>query len=131
MNKFPLINAQGTAIYKQYGSFPGVLSDTYQLNTPGVTTKAVSVYTLDNDDNGKIVVFTNATAITLTIPAELTERFTCSLIQYGLGQVTVTPGAGTTLRLRGNTNKTGGQYAVVSLISVVKDEYILAGDTTT
>jgi hypothetical protein len=131
MNKSPLINAQGTAIYRQYGSFPGVLADTYQLNNPGVTTKSVSSYTLTDADNGKIVVFTSSSAVTLTIPAGLTELFTCSLVQYGTGQVTVAAGTGVTLRLRGSTNKTGGQYAIASLISVVTNEYILAGDTST
>jgi hypothetical protein len=131
MNKSPLTNSEGTAIYKQYGSFPGVLADTYQLNNPGVTTKSASTYTLNNNDNGKIVVFTSASAVTLTIPAGLTPRFTCSIVQYGVGQVTVAAGAGVTLRLRGSTNKTGGQYAIASLISVVTNEYILAGDTST
>jgi hypothetical protein len=131
MNKSPLTNSEGTAIYKQYGSFPGVLADTYQLNNPGVTTKSASTYTLNNNDNGKIVVFTSGSAVTLTIPAGLTLRFTCSIVQYGAGQVTVAAGAGVTLRLRGSTNKTGGQYAIASLISVVTNEYILAGDTST
>jgi hypothetical protein len=131
VNKSPLINTQGTAVYRQYGSFPGVLADTYQLNNAGVTTKSVSSYTLTEADNGKIVVFTSASAVTLTIPANLTPLFTCSLVQYGTGQVTVTAGTGVTLRLRGSTNKTGGQYAIASLVSVVTNEYILAGDTST
>ena len=131
MNKSPLINAQGTAIYRQYGNFPGVSSGTYLLNNPGVTTKSVSSYTLTDADNGRIVVFTSASAVTLTIPANLTDLFTCSLVQYGTGQVTVSAGTGVTLRLRGSTNKTGGQYAIASLFSVVTNEYILAGDTST
>lgn len=131
MNKSPVINSEGTAIYKQYGSFPGVLADTYQLNTPAITTVSTSSYTLNNDNNGKIIVFTNGSAVTLTIPAGLTANFTCSLVQYGAGQVTVAAGSGVTLRLRGSTNKTGGQYAIASLLSVVTNEYILAGDTST
>jgi hypothetical protein len=130
MPKFPLINSEGTAIYKQYCNFPGVSADTYQLNPPGVTTKTATAYTLNNNDNGKIVVFTNSSAITLTIPAGLDKRFTCSIVQYGTGQITVTAGAGATLRLRNNTNKTGGQYAIASLVSVITNEYILTGDTT-
>ena len=131
MNKSPLINSRGTAVYRQYGNFPGVLAGTYQLNDPGVTTKNVSSYTLTDADNGRIVVFTSASAVTLTIPADLTRLFTCSLVQYGTGQVTVVADAGVTLRLRGSTNKTGGQYAIASLISVLPNEYILAGDTST
>jgi hypothetical protein len=131
MSNLARLNAEGLAIYKQYGSFPGVLSDTYQLNIPGINTVAASSYTLNTSDNGKIIVFTSSSAVTLTIPAGLTDRFTCSLVQYGTGQVTVTAGAGVTLRLRGSTNKTGGQYAIASLVSVVNDEYILAGDTST
>lgn len=131
MNILARLNTEGTAIFKNYGSFPAVLSDTYQLNIPAINTVSASNYTLNNNDNGKIIVFTSGSAVTLTIPSGLTERFTCSLIQYGAGQVTVTTGAGATLQLRGSTNKTGGQYAIASLVSVVVDEYILAGDTST
>jgi hypothetical protein len=131
MNNLARLNTEGVAIYKQYGSFPGVLADTYQLNIPGISTISATSYTLNNDDNGTVIVFTNGSSITLTIPAGLTERFTCSVVQYGAGQVTVAAGAGVTLRLRGSTNKTGGQYAIASLISVVPNEYILAGDTST
>ena len=131
MSNLARLNAEGVAVFRNYGNFPAVLSDTYQLNIPGINTIAASSYTLNTSDNGKIIVFTSASAVTLTIPAELTNRFTCSLVQYGTGQVTVTAGAGVTLRLRGSTNKTGGQYAIASLVSVVNDEYILAGDTST
>jgi len=131
MSNLARLNSDGLAIYANYGSFPGVLADTYQLNVPGINTISTSSYTLNNDDNGTVVVFTSSSAITLTIPAGLTQRFTCSVVQYGTGQVTVTAGAGVTLRLRGSTNKTGGQYAIASLLSVVANEYILAGDTST
>jgi hypothetical protein len=131
MNNLARLNSEGTAIFKHYGSFPGVSADTYQLNIPAISTISSSSYTLNNDDNGTVVVFTSGSAVTLTIPAGLTQRFTCSVVQYGAGQVTVTAGAGVTLRLRGSTNKTGGQYAIASLLSVVANEYILAGDTST
>jgi hypothetical protein len=131
MDNLARLNTQGVALFKNYGSFPGILADTYQLNIPGINTVSSSSYTLTTDDNGTIVVFTSGSAVTLTVPAGLTDRFTCSVVQYGAGQVTVTAGAGVTLRLRGSTNKTGGQYAIASLVSVVNDEYILAGDTST
>jgi hypothetical protein len=131
MSNLARLNADGIARFKNYGNFPGVLADTYQLNTPGISTISTSSYTLNNNDNGIIVVFTSGSAVTLTIPAGLTERFTCSIVQYGAGQVTVAAGAGVTLQLRGSTNKTGGQYAIASLLSVVANEYILAGDTST
>jgi hypothetical protein len=51
-------------------------------------------------------------------------------VQYGAGQVTVAAGAGATLRVRASANKTAGQYAIASILSVVADEYILVGDTT-
>jgi hypothetical protein len=131
MSNLARLNTDGTAIYKNYSSFPGVLADCYQLNPPGINTQSGTTYTLNNNDNGKIVVFTSASAITLTVPTGLTKQFTCSVVQYGAGQITFAAGSGATLRLRGSTNKTGGQYAIASLISVVSNEYILAGDTST
>lgn len=130
-NFFVLNTRNGIATFKPYADFPGVISDHYRLTPDGVNTQSGTTYTLTVNDDGRVIVFTSGSAITLTIPSELKLGFSCSVVQYGAGQVTFSAGSGVTLRLRSGSNKTGGQYAVTSLISVVEDEYIVTGDTTT
>jgi hypothetical protein len=85
-------------------------------------------YTLLASDLGKIVKFTNGSAITVTLPNNLGLGFTCTVIQYGGGQITFSTSSSTLYNRQSHT-KTAGQYAVVSLISCVADVYVLAGDT--
>ena len=131
ISDFFVLNARsGVATFKPYADFPGVISDHYKLTPDGINTQSGTTYALTVDDNGRVIVFTNGSAVTLTIPSGLGVGFSCSVVQYGAGQVTVSAGTGVTLRLRTSSNKTGGQYAVVSLLSVVANEYIVTGDTT-
>ena len=85
-------------------------------------------YTLLASDLGKIVKFTNGSAITVTLPSGLGLGFTATVIQYGAGQITFSTSSSTLYNRQSHT-KTAGQYAVVSLISCVADVYVLAGDT--
>lgn len=131
ISDFFLLNAKsGVAVFKPFAEFPGVISDRYQLTPQGVNTQSGTAYTLIDTDNGRVVAFTSGSAVTLTVPSGLGAGFSCSVVQYGAGQVTVATGAGATLRVRASANKTAGQYAVASILSVVANEYILVGDTT-
>lgn len=98
------------------------------LNTQGGTT-----YTLQASDTGKTIVFTSATAVTVTLPNSL-NYVCCRILQYGAGQVTLSPASGATLRNASTHTKTRAQYSEVDLF--IRDnsggsaaEYILAGDT--
>jgi hypothetical protein len=53
--------------------------------------------------------------------------FNCTIIQSGAGKVTVAAGAAT-LNSYSGLFSTMGQYAVISLISPVADEFIAAGN---
>jgi hypothetical protein len=86
--------------------------------------------TLGASDNGKIIKFTSASAITVTVPSGLGSGFSVTVIQYGAGQVSFTT-SGTTINNRQSHGSTAGQYAVVSLIAHEADIFVLAGDTTT
>ena len=132
INDFFVLNTRnGIATFKPYADFPGVIADHYKLTPDGVNTQAGTTYALTVNDNGRVIVFTSASGVTLTVPSGLDLGFSCSIVQYGTGQVTISAGSGVTLRLRSNANKTGGQYAVASLLSVVANEYVVIGDTTT
>lgn len=93
-----------------------------------------TTYTLQASDAGKVVELTNASAITLTAPNSLPEGFSCTLIQGGAGQVTISAASGATLRNRQSHAKIAGQWGAAFLH--VRDnaggaaaEYVLGGDT--
>ena len=131
INDYIVLNAKnGVAVFSLYADLPGVISDHFQLTPEGVNTQSGTSYTLTATDNGGVVAFTSGSAIALTVPSGLGAGFSCSVVQYGAGQVTVSAGAGVTLRVRVSANKTAGQYAIASILSVVANEYILVGDTT-
>ena len=131
INDYIVLNAKnGVAVFSLYADLPGVISDHFQLTPEGVNTQSGTAYTLTATDNGGVVAFTSGSAIALTVPSGLGAGFSCSVVQYGAGQITVSAGAGATLRVRVSANKTAGQYAIASILSVVANEYILVGDTT-
>jgi hypothetical protein len=131
INDYIVLNARnGVAVFSLYADLPGVISDHFQLTPEGVNTQSGTSYTLTATDNGGVVAFTSGSAIALTVPSGLGAGFSCSVVQYGAGQITVAAGSGATLRIRASANKTAGQYAIASLLSVVANEYILVGDTT-
>jgi hypothetical protein len=49
------------------------------------------------------------------------------IVQYGAGTVTIA-GSGVTVVNRSNYTKTGGQYAIVTIVSPVANTFITAGD---
>lgn len=103
----PVSTAQQTAIDAKANAL-----DTYNFQT-GTT------YTLQASDLGKIVVLTNAAAITVTVPNSLVAGFNCLTRQGGAGQVTFVAGSGATLNAYPTgAVKTYGIYAKVD-VSVV------------
>lgn len=88
-----------------------------------------TTYTLIASDNGKIVTFNNAGAITLTVPAGLPIGFNVTIVQLGAGAVTIS-GVATTINNRGGNTKTNGQYAVAGLMSTILNVYVSGGDLT-
>ena len=87
-----------------------------------------TTYSLVQADNGKVITMNNASAITLTIPSGLTAGFNCMIVQYGAGTVTIVGASGVTVVNRSNYNKTGGQYAIVTIVSPVANTFITGGD---
>jgi hypothetical protein len=89
-------------------------------------------------DAGKLITASNASPITISIPTDATANANFPVgtqilvMQLGLGQVTVsavTPGT-TTVNSKNGT-KTSGQYAVISLIKVAANSWVVGGDATT
>jgi hypothetical protein len=91
-----------------------------------VNTQSGTSYTLTATDNGKIISCTSNSAVTITVPA-LTSGFNCLIVQRGTGQITLSA-SGSTINNRYNFNKTAGQHAIMSLLSVAAGIFISSGD---
>lgn len=91
-----------------------------------------TTYTLVLADNGKLITLSNASAIAVTVPTNASVAFPIGsqilLNQLGAGQVTVS-GASVTFNGK-NGLKTSGQYAVICLIKIATDTWVLSGDAT-
>jgi hypothetical protein len=101
--------------------------DNLTLNAQTGTT-----YTLVLTDAHKLVTLNNASPITLTIPTNASVAFETgdqvNLLQLGAGQVTI-GGAGVTLRSEGSKLKIKGQYALVTVVKINTDEWVVLGNT--
>lgn len=91
-----------------------------------------TAYTLVLGDGGALVEMTGASAVALTVPPNSSVAFpvgtTVVVRQYGAGQVTLTAGAGVTIRSRGGALKLAGQYAECTLSKRGTDEWVASGD---
>jgi len=92
-----------------------------------INVQAGTSYTLQASDNGGVVAFTNASPVTVTVPAGLGAGFNVGIVQVGAGVVTPTP-ASTALHHRLSLSKTAGQYAYMTLVAYSADTFLLSGD---
>lgn len=97
------------------------------INVGTVKTQSAS-YTLTAADNGRVLDFTSATAVTLTVPNTLPVGFQVSVTQAGAGQVTFTGGTGMTINNRYSATKTSGQWAKAGLEIRAAGSAVLSGD---
>tara|TARA_B100001123_G_scaffold9901_1_gene12127 strand:+ start:2877 stop:7730 length:4854 start_codon:yes stop_codon:yes gene_type:complete len=93
-----------------------------------VVTESGTSRTLAASDNGKVIVCTNGSATTITVPASLDTGFAVTVIQAGAGQITFSASS-TTINNRQSHTKTAGQHARVGLVQTSSDTYNLGGDT--
>lgn len=100
------------------------------LDTP-IKTYIVNT-TLSLVDANCIVEGNNATAMTITIPANASVAFPIGtnivVYQKGAGTVTIAAAAGVTLWANGNKTKTSAQYAAAALFKVATDTWLIGGD---
>lgn len=91
-----------------------------------------TTYTTVLADDGKLVTLDNGSAITLTIPPNGTVAYgigtQINIMQLGAGQVTITPGAGVTIRSAGSKLKTSAQYAVATCVKIASDTWVAVGN---
>ena len=91
-----------------------------------------TTYTAVLGDDGKLVTCDNAAAIALTIPPNSSVAFgigtQINIMQLGAGTVTITAGAGVTLRSAGSKLKTDAQYAVATCCKIATDTWVVIGN---
>ena len=115
--KYPVVNTAESALEFVSG---GRLA----IKTVGGTS-----YTLLGSDAGKLLIFTNASAITVTVPPDvLTQGDVVCIRQGAAGQVTLTPGAGVTLSSSDNLLSTRTQAAQIALIADGANQFGVIGE---
>ena len=117
--------AAGRALAASGASKDLVLSTNFQTGT---------TYTVLAADAGKLVDYTNASAIAVTLPATFPVGFNCDWLQGGAGQITFAAASGGTLVNRQSHTKSYGQYAGGSLLVRANSggsaaQWVLFGDT--
>jgi hypothetical protein len=86
-------------------------------------------YTLIATDAGKLLVFTNASAITVTVPPDVLAQGDVVCIRQGAaGQVTLAPGAGVTFASSDNLLSTRTQSAQIALIADGSNAFGVIGE---
>lgn len=109
------------------GTPPGGTDGSVRTNTQTAN------YTLTSTDKASVVEMNKATAATVTVPPNSSVPFPIGTIievqQYGAGQVTLTPGAGVTIRTSSSLT-TRAQYSTVGLRKRATDEWVASGDLT-
>lgn len=94
-----------------------------------VETESGTTYTAVSGDSAKWKRLSNASAITLTIDAGVhTAGDELVFEQGGAGVVTVSAGAGMTVRSRDGAYDTAGQYAVFAVKFLSASECVITGD---
>lgn len=119
------LSAAGRALIASGASKDLVLSTNFQTGTS---------YTILAADSGKLVDYTNSSAITVTLPATFAVGFNCDWLQGGAGQITFAAASGGTLVNRQSHTKSYGQYAGGSLLVRANSggsaaQWVLFGDT--
>lgn len=121
-----LIDHNGSTYNTEVGSLFGAAKIQSQTGT---------TYTIVLEDTGSHITFSNSAPINLLVPTNSVATFPIGsqmiISQIGTGQVTVaavTPG---TTSVNGNNGtRTAGQYAIISLIKIATDSWIIGGDAT-
>jgi hypothetical protein len=131
--KFPVPPTAGMPVYTWDGEKWTTGSSDYNYPRESNIISATT-YTFVLADAGKIVWFTNAAAVTVTIPPNSAVAFPVGtqidVAQSGAGQVSFTPGSGVTLNSVDTSRKLLKQYAAGTLIKGATDTWLLTGSIT-
>jgi len=101
------------------------------IRTSMANNQTGTTYTFTIEDAHRTSTFSNASAITLTVPPVSSVQFDIGAVisgyQLGAGQITVAPGSGVTINTA-ETLKTRAQYSAFSLIKQADNTWLMTGD---
>ena len=108
-------------------------TQTFGTTISSINTQSGTTYTLAATDCGKTLLFTSASAVTLTTLNSLPAGCYLNIEQGGAGAVTVSSGSGATLHSAHSYTKTFAQYSLIGLFVDTNSggtsaDYILYGD---
>lgn len=87
--------------------------------------------TLATSDAGQLIRMNNAGATTVTVPPNTSEAFATGaqviVAAMGAGTVTITAGAGVTLRSKDSNLAVDGQWATASCVKIATNEWLVFG----
>ena len=91
-----------------------------------------TTYSVVLSDDGKLLTCDNAASIAVTIVPNSSVAFgigtQINIMQLGAGTVTITAGAGVTLKSAGSKLKTDAQYAVATCCKIATDTWVVVGN---
>lgn len=127
------IAASAVTVKAASGGVLRVLSNAGNVasNPPiGITTVSGTSYTLSDADKGVHIKCTSSSAVTITVPATLTQGFHARVSQRGAGAVSFVHATDTTkIRKRSTLQRTtAGVDATATLLTDGPDEHLLEGD---
>ena len=90
-----------------------------------------SNFNIPNNYDGRMILANSSSDITGIIPSGNSTGFNASILQIGLGKISVTgSGLGVVINSFNNQFKTAGQFAAVSLLHTGNNRYIMYGNTS-
>lgn len=93
-----------------------------------IITESTTSRTLQAGDNGGVIMCTNTSGATITLPTSLPVGFSVGVLAAATGVVSFTT-SGTTLNNRQSHTKLAGQWAMGTIIQRTTNNFVLAGDT--
>lgn len=123
------LEVNGTALIKNNLIVEGSTTSNIEVSGSFASPIQLSNYTLTSNDKGKTILFSSTAQQSITCSSGLDVGFNCSFVQIGTGQIIISAGPGVTLYNRQNHTGSAGQYAVISVVSIDTDKFIIAGDT--
>lgn len=98
------------------------------INVGSIKNITATSYTLSAIDNGRILDFSAATIVTLTVPNTLPTGFQVSITQSGIGNVTLVANGGMVLNNRYGGTQTSGQWSKIGLEVRASNSAVISGD---
>jgi hypothetical protein len=88
---------------------------------------SITDYTIQGADDAIWIVFQASDPCTLNIPVGLGQGFSCAVLQWGTGTVTLVP-MGPTINSPQSFTQTASQFSSLGLEAVFADQFLITGD---